>query len=519
MPRTRRPISNNQKAALRAQHHLKPYLSNLQLQQWFEAKYNQPINPSSISRILSVKYTDLDSLSNERLLNDKRRRPEQWPDLEHALFSWIQRAEERITISQEVIREKARQFWPALYPGKDMPTFSNGWLRGFQARRDVKFRVQHGEAGSLGENAAIEMLAIQQALSTYAPQDIFNCDETSLYWRLVPDRSLTTRTLPGRKKEKSRISALFCCNYDASERLPIWFIGTAKRPKAFATAGINIENLGCVWRSNKKAWMTTDIFKEWLLWFDNKMNADGRKVALLMDNFSAHESAFKELGFQLQNTFIIWLPANSTTRYQPLDQGIIYTWKSYWKKQWVLYMMAQFDQGFDPMSTITILDAIRWAIAAWDIDLSTETIHNCFKKALFLDESVQPLHNQELIKEVERGLQRLELANNIQQAMDINQFLNPADEQVDDDLMSIDDAILCQFSQENEDQEEDDNGHVLPQILAPEALESLYKLQLHEEQQVEANQDLIQLLRRHERVLLGRKQEKQQQVDIRHYFQ
>ena len=103
--------------------------------------------------------------------------------------------------------------------------------------------------------------------------------------------------------------------------------------------------------------------------------------------------------------------------------------------------------------------------------------------------------------------------------MDINQFLNPADEQVDDDLMSIDDAILCQFSQENEDQEEDDNGHVLPQILAPEALESLYKLQLHEEQQVEANQDLIQLLRRHERVLLGRKQERQQQVDIRHYFQ
>lgn len=93
-------------------------------------------------------------------------------------------------------------------------------------------------------------------------------------------------------------------------------------------------------------------------------------------------------------------------------------------------MMAQFDQGFDPMSTITILDAIRWAISAWDIDLSTETIYNCFKKALSLDDSIQPLHNQELIKEMERGLQRLELANNIQQAMDINQFLNPADEQV-----------------------------------------------------------------------------------------
>ena len=183
-------------------------------------------------------------------------------------------------------------------------------------------------------------------------------------------------------------------------------------------------------------------------------------------------------------------------------------------------MMAQFDQGFDPMSTITILDAIHWAIAAWDIDLSTETIHNCFKKALFLDESVQPLHNQELIKEVERGLQRLELANNIQQAMDISQFLNPADEQAHNSLMSIDDAIIGQFlAADDEEQEEDDNnGHILPQILASEALEALYKVQLHEEQQEDANQDLIQLLWHHEWVLFRRRQARQQHNDIQNYF-
>lgn len=116
-----------------------------------------------------MKYTNLDSLSNERLLNDKQHHPEQWPDLEQALFSWIQHAEERITISQEVIREKARQFWPALYPGKDMPTFSNGWLHGFQARRDVKFRAQHGEAGSLGENAAVDtfILILKKIIITF----------------------------------------------------------------------------------------------------------------------------------------------------------------------------------------------------------------------------------------------------------------------------------------------------------------------------------------------------------------
>jgi len=58
--------------------------------------------------------------------------------------------------------------------------------------------------------------------------------------------------------------------------------------------------------------MTIQIFIEFLRWFDMKMN--GRKVALLIDNFSAHQAAAAEiLASQqlLQNTLIIWLPANS----------------------------------------------------------------------------------------------------------------------------------------------------------------------------------------------------------------
>lgn len=81
--------------------------------------------------------------------------------------------------------------------------------------------------------------------------------------------------------------------------------------------------------------------------------------------------------------------------------------------------------------------------------------------------------------------------------------------------MSIDDAIIGQFpAGDDEGEEDDDNGPILPQILASEALEALYKVRLHEEQQEDANQDLIQLLRRHERVLVRRKQARQQQIDI-----
>ena len=96
--------------------------------------------------------------------------------------------------------------------------------------------------------------------------------------------------------------------------------------------------------------MTTQIFIEFLRWFDRKMT--GRKVALLMDNFSAHQAAAADIlasETPLQNTLIIWLPANSTSRYQPLDQGIINCWKTHWKRYWIKYILYEFEANRNPV--------------------------------------------------------------------------------------------------------------------------------------------------------------------------
>jgi hypothetical protein len=80
---------------------------------------------------------------------------------------------------------------------------------------------------------------------------------------------------------------------------------------------------------------------------------------------------------------------------------------------------------------------------------------------------------------------------------------------VNDSLLELDDIILTQYTPADQaDEEDDDNWEPLPQISAVEALESLYKLRLFEEQQVDADKALIQYLVRHERVILGRKLEK-----------
>lgn len=518
----RTAIPNTQKASLRAYRRLHPYSTIKHLQKWFLETYNHSLSASSISEILSSRYNFVDEPLTQHSSNSKRHRREYWPELEEALFLWIRRVEGQVIISGELIKEKARFFWGKLpvYEGKEMPTFSNGWLSGFQSRRSIKTYKQHGEAGSLPDEAFQEMIAIRQALSTYCPRDVFNCDETALFWKQIPDRSLSTRSLPGKKKEKARISALFCCNADGSERLPTWYIGTAKRPRAFQAAGIqNIQNLNVFWRSNRKAWMTSIIFEEWLRWFDSRMT--GRRVVLLMDGFSAHKLAAETIqkSHPLQNTLLIWLPPNSSSHFQPLDQGIIHTWKAYWKRQWVLYILQEHEENRDPMATMNVLKALRWGIQAWHFDISQETLQKCFKKALFSQDEFQDerLSDTGVISDISKAFNELQTSSRIRDLMDINQFLNPDDEGVQDSPDDIEEQIISQFGQgiEVESEEETD---VLPRITLSEALEAMNKFQLFEEQQEEGNQAFIQELLKRKQSLLRQKLESQRQQDIRSFF-
>jgi hypothetical protein len=75
--------------------------------------------------------------------------------------------------------------------------------------------------------------------------------------------------------------------------------------------------------------MTGLICKEYLWWLNTKIKGEGRKVLLLMDNFSGHELAVQLVGGLqgLSNVRIVWLPPNTTSKWQPMDQGIIASFK------------------------------------------------------------------------------------------------------------------------------------------------------------------------------------------------
>ena len=66
--------------------------------------------------------------------------------------------------------------------------------------------------------AETTMHQIRALASEYGPDDIYNMDETALYWRKSISKGLSTSTMSGIKMDKSRISLAFCCNASGRDR-------------------------------------------------------------------------------------------------------------------------------------------------------------------------------------------------------------------------------------------------------------------------------------------------------------
>jgi hypothetical protein len=88
---------------------------------------------------------------------------------------------------------------------------------------------------------------------------------------------------------------------------------------------LKINNLPMIWINNKKAWMTAATMEEWLNMFNAKIKKDNRNAILFLDNATCHPKV------TLSNVKIAWFPANATSVLQPMDMGVICTFKSHYR--------------------------------------------------------------------------------------------------------------------------------------------------------------------------------------------
>ena len=132
--------------------------------------------------------------------------------------------------------------------------------------------------------------------------------------------------------------------------------------------------------------MRSDIFIEWLHYLDNWFRIANRKILLLIDNAGSHfnpktissdlsendcnsskeenvaeslisaqnrrkkrksKKATKKPDIKLTNIKLIYLLPNTTAHLQPMDAGIIQSFKSKYKREFCKHLIHQFDRGID----------------------------------------------------------------------------------------------------------------------------------------------------------------------------
>ena len=98
----------------------------------------------------------------------------------------------------------------------------------------------HGEAGGVNDDAIAEKLVeITQIMTEYDADNIFNVDETGLFYHLLPRRSYVKinnkKDKRGKKgmNSKDRITVYVGTNASGSLLIPLSVIGKAKRPRCF----------------------------------------------------------------------------------------------------------------------------------------------------------------------------------------------------------------------------------------------------------------------------------------------
>ncbi|CAG8821631.1 38595_t:CDS:2, partial [Gigaspora margarita] len=177
----------------------------------------------------------------------------------------------------------------------------------------------------------------------------------------------------------------------------------------------------------------------------------GRKIILLVDNAKCHSSS----NLNLHNTTVHYLPPNTTSRIQPLDAGIIMSFKRRYRSYFIKWLLDQYEFGKD--DKLNVLNAIKFIVRAWR-EVSSETVTLHFRNVMDLEEYI-----------------------NYPDEKETNEVLN--DEEILSLVTNLEPEKIEGDEEEDKSNEEDDNSTEMHQITHHEALSAVEVLEQYLMQQ------------------------------------
>ena len=326
-----------------------------------------------------AKFLDLYESNASSKLVRKRERTAQYTDINVALHEWFVLATSKnIYPDGPLLSCKAKEIAERM--GISEFKASNGWLHKWKQRYNIKQVSICGESADVrGDTVTSWKERLPEIVSGYAQRDIWNLDETGLFWKALPDKGFAEKAskCKGGKKIKVRITVALIVDALGETQRPI-VIGMSANPRCFKN--VKKDQLPVDYYSQKKAWMTGEILNDVLLKINRRLQVSKRSILLLLDNAGCHPADMKG---RFSNTKIIFLPPNTTSMLQPLDLGIIQNFKVHYRKLFLGFILTKIDEcsnASEIVKSVTILHSIRWIAQAW-AQVRQDTIQKCFRRA------------------------------------------------------------------------------------------------------------------------------------------
>ena len=309
------------------------------------------------------------------------------------MLTWfVQERQAGLPISGPIVKAQAAKLNKAINGDESEFVASQGWLWRWQCRHGISQAKVVGEKRSADAEGAARFppkLVKFMEDNSLCGEQIYNADETGLFFKMLPDRTLAMRNdarkTEGYKLAKDRTTVLFCVNKTGTHKLKPLCIGKSAKPCCFHH--VNMETMPLAYTASGNAWMTAAIFTEW---FNKSFVPSVRrhlrerrleeKALLLLDNCRAHPPA-DMLRSADGNITVMYMPPNTTSVIQPLDQGIIAAFKRRYRQELIKEMIISDYDVTQFLKAFYLKQMFLVAGRAWE-GVTPTTITNCWMEGL-----------------------------------------------------------------------------------------------------------------------------------------
>uniref|UniRef100_A0A8D1GBG6 HTH CENPB-type domain-containing protein n=1 Tax=Sus scrofa TaxID=9823 RepID=A0A8D1GBG6_PIG len=315
--------------------------------------------------------------------------------MERLLRVWLEdHGQRNVALSVSVIQEKAKSLFDDLQreqgASSQTETFSasKGWFVRFRGRHCwPHLKMPSTAPGKEDPYPEVLKSIIQEG--EYTPQQVFNVDETGLYWKRMPEGtrlSLEEKTERWVVPSRDRLMLLLGGNAAGDFKLKPLLVYRSENPRALK--GYSKPNLPVIWRSNKKAWATRSIFHEWFTCFfcpavekHCAQNNLASKALLILDSAPCHPVNLSDLSDKVRVEYLCDSTANLM---QPVGQGIASTFKAHYLRRTFEHILEATD-GEETAEVgafwrnHSIMDAVDNIAVAWE-QLRPATMNSVWKK-------------------------------------------------------------------------------------------------------------------------------------------